>query len=518
MTSQPAHPHLHNVIRRASDGSDTDDFQRFLQVRVALFVRTMTALFTALYFGGVVLIALWAPSWFVAVHVHPAKILNGALALGLFGLWMFVRRGTRSVGVLRAVDFGTVIAIAACASIGVATAPSGYFLELGGLLILVVVLILRSAIVPSTAPFTLAVGFACVPLIVTGSYLQAKTHAQLGFASPQLVATGIGIWCVVTTLTAAMVSREIYGLVAQVRRAMQLGRYTLREKIGEGGMGAVYRAEHAMLRRKTAIKLLLPDRVSHDALVRFEREVQLTSQLSHPNTIAIHDYGRTPQGVFYYAMEFLTGKSLEKLVEEEGPQPAGRVVHILLQIAGSLREAHAAGLIHRDIKPGNLLIGEHGGMLDFVKVIDFGLVKQLDSGESPAVSRTDSIAGTPLFMAPECVTRPAGIDAKVDTYALGATAYYLLTGTPVFEGHSMVEVCGHHLHSVPEPPSRRVSGPLPPVLEALILRCLAKQPEGRPDDDELLAALRECERESPWEVVAPRSMSARLSARSTAIH
>jgi eukaryotic-like serine/threonine-protein kinase len=518
MVSQPPHPHLHNVIRRASDDTDTDEFQRFLQVRVALFVRTMMVLFTALYVGGAVMIALFAPTWFVAVHVHPAKILNGALALGLFGVWTFMRRGTHNLGVLRAVDFVTVFAIAICASVGVATAPSGYFLELGGLLILVVVLILRSAIVPSTAGFTLAVGFACVPLIVTGSYLQANTHAQRGFASPQLVAMGIGIWCVVTTLTAGMVSREIYGLVAQVRRAMQLGRYTLREKIGEGGMGAVYRAEHAMLRRKTAIKLLLPDRVSAEALVRFEREVQLTSQLSHPNTIAIHDYGRTPHGVFYYAMEFLTGKSLEKLVEEEGPQPPGRVVHMLLQIAGSLREAHAAGLIHRDIKPSNLLIGEHGGMLDFVKVIDFGLVKQLDPGESPAVSRTDSIAGTPLFMAPECVTRPESIDSKVDTYALGATAYYLLTGMPVFEGRSLVEVCGHHLHSVPQPPSRRMNAPAPPRLEALILRCLAKEPENRPDDDELLAALQECERESPWGAVTPSSMSARHSARSTAVH
>jgi serine/threonine-protein kinase len=167
-------------------------------------------------------------------------------------------------------------------------------------------------------------------------------------------------------------------------------------------------------------------------------------------------------------------------------------------------------LIHRDIKPSNLFIGARGGMRDFVKVIDFGLVKQLDAGDAPALSRADSIAGTPLFMAPESVTKPESIDAKVDTYALGATAYYVLTGTPVFEGRSMVEVCGHHLHSVPEPPSQRVGRPLPARLEALILRCLAKQSEQRPDDDELLSELNACERESPWEVLAAREHSTRV--------
>jgi eukaryotic-like serine/threonine-protein kinase len=511
MASSPQNPLPHDVLRRASDGTDTDELQRFLQLRVTLFVRTMAVLFSVLYVGGAVLIGLFAASYFVTVHVHPAKIVNGGLAILLLAAWQLVRRRQLGVATLHAVDFASSWVIALGAGIGVATAPSGYFFELGGLLILVVVLILRAAIVPSTPQFTTWVGLACAPCIMGGAYLQASTHETIGFVTPALVAIGTGGWAVATTFVSAMVSREIYGLVTQVRRAMQLGRYTLREKIGEGGMGAVYRAEHAMLRRKTAIKLLLPDRVSASALMRFEREVQLTSQLSHPNTIAIHDYGRTPQGVFYYAMEFLNGKSLEQLIEDEGPQPPGRVVHILKQVAGSLREAHAAGLIHRDIKPGNLFVGVRGGMRDFVKVIDFGLVKQLDAGDAPTLSRADAIAGTPLFMAPESVTDPESIDAKVDTYALGATAYYLLTGTPVFEGRSMVEVCGHHLHSVPEPPSRRIGQPVPARLEALILRCLAKQPEQRPDDDELLSELSACERESPWEALAPQEESTRVT-------
>ncbi|HKP60280.1 MAG TPA: serine/threonine-protein kinase [Polyangiales bacterium] len=496
------------VIRRASEGSDTEDFDRFLQARLTLFVRMMASLFAALYVAGAVVLAMLAPEYWVPVHVHPGKILNLLLAVALGVAYPLLHRAPVSQPVLRGIDVAVAVSILTCVGVGVATAPGGYQIEFAGLLVLVVVLILRSAIVPSTALFTVGVGLACSVPLVIGGYVQAQKYPEIGFLSPALVASGILMWCVISTLVAAAVSREIYGLVAQVRKAMQLGRYTLGDKIGEGGMGAVYRADHAMLRRPTAIKLLLPDRVSSAALIRFEREVQLTSQLSHPNTIAIHDYGRTPQGVFYYAMEYLSGRSLEKLVDEEGAQPPGRVVHILQQVAGSLREAHAAGLIHRDIKPGNLLIGRHGGLPDFVKVIDFGLVKQLDSEQAPAVTRTDNIAGTPLFMAPECITRPDSIDARVDTYALGATGYFLLTGMPVFDGQTMVEVCSHHLHSQPLPPSERLGRPLPPSLEALILRCLAKDRVDRPDDDELLRLLGECVRESPWDVLQPLQPSA----------
>ncbi len=501
MVSQsPARPQ--GVIRRGSDGTDAEEFERFLQVRVALFVRAMAALFAVLYVGGVIMIAAFAPDYWVAVHAHIGKILNLIVPIVLFAVWRWVRVGRRLHWQLRAVDAGTVWLIISVTGIAVGFAPGGYLFETAGLLMLVTVMIFRSALVPSSARFTAIIGLVATPPLVLGAYAQRASHEIIGIFTPPLVAGGVAMWCIVTTAAAALVSREIYGLVAQVRKAMQLGRYTLREKIGEGGMGAVYRAEHAMLRRKTAIKLLLPDRVSSAALVRFEREVQLTSQLSHPNTIAIHDYGRTPEGVFYYAMELLDGRSLEQLVLDEGAQPAGRVVHVLLQVAGSLREAHAAGLIHRDIKPSNILIGTYGGMPDFVKVIDFGLVKQLDAGADPAVTRSDTLTGTPLFMAPESITRPESIDAMVDTYAFGATAYYLITGTPVFDGRSMVEVCGHHMHTPPALPSERLGHPVPPRLEQLILRCLAKDPKDRPTDPELSSMLRECERESAWDAFA----------------
>jgi serine/threonine protein kinase len=189
-------------------------------------------------------------------------------------------------------------------------------------------------------------------------------------------------------------------------------------------------------------------------------------------------------------------------VKEQGPQPPGRAVHILLQVVGSLHEAHSVGMIHRDIKPSNLLLCTRGGIADFVKVIDFGLVKQLEPDNQIAVTHSDAITGTPLFMAPENITRPNEVDAKVDTYAVGAVAYFLVTGSPPFDGNSVVEVCGHHLHTPPTPPSQRLGQPLPVELEALILRCLAKQPEQRPDDIELLRLLRACVLDSAWDPLA----------------
>jgi serine/threonine-protein kinase len=332
--------------------------------------------------------------------------------------------------------------------------------------------------------------------------MRSRTGALLDGSSVWRFAAAL--WCAVVSFLATTTSWVSGGVRKERRDAWRLGPYTLTEKLGEGGMGVVYLARHAMLRRPAAIKLLRPDRPGTASLARFEREVQLTARLTHPNTIRIFDYGRTPDGIFYYAMEYLDGASLADVIDASGPMPPGRVIHILEQAAGALAEAHRVGLIHRDIKPANIFLTEQGGVPDVAKVLDFGLVKQVgaaDAHEStlPRISLADSITGTPLYMAPESITTPDKVDARTDLYALGAVGYFLLTGRHVFTGRTALEVCGHHLLSEPTPPSVRLGARVPADLEALILSCLAKDPADRPADARALqTALRACRDAGAW--------------------
>lgn len=265
----------------------------------------------------------------------------------------------------------------------------------------------------------------------------------------------------------------------------QLGQYTLEEKIGEGGMGVVYRARHALMRRDTAVKLLLPDRADAVSIERFEREVRLTCQLTHPNTIQVYDYGHTPDGIFYYAMEYLRGLNLHQLVARFGPQPEGRVIHILTQVCESLAEAHALGLVHRDIKPSNIFLCERGGMSDCVKVLDFGLVRQFLRAEAgapvaEAPDEADEFVGTPSFMPPEAIKNPAASEPRSDLYAVGALGYFLLTGKYIFEADNISELHQKQLSTTPVPPSQRTDNAISVQVEQIILRCLDVDPEQRP--------------------------------------
>jgi len=287
-------------------------------------------------------------------------------------------------------------------------------------------------------------------------------------------------------------SMLIYRLRAKVNVAQQLGSYTLEGKIGEGAMGEVFRASHSMLRRPTAIKMLRAEHASGERMARFEREVQLTSRLMHHNTVAIYDYGRTPEGTFYYAMEYVAGVELEQLVRDHGPMPAARVHHILRQACGSLAEAHGLGLIHRDIKPANMMLCPHGGIHDMVKILDFGLVKDLGGPAETGVTVAGKLVGTPLYMAPEMLHSASTADGRCDLYALGGVAYYLLCGEEVFMGETVVEVLNQHINETPRPLSMRTDHPIPRRLEELVLRCLAKSPDDRPGSAaELLVALDE---------------------------
>jgi serine/threonine protein kinase len=298
------------------------------------------------------------------------------------------------------------------------------------------------------------------------------------------------------SLTTARLQKVAQKAVLEVK---ELGQYQLEDKLGEGGMGVVYRGRHRMLRRPTAIKLLHPDKTTDDAIARFEREVQLSCQLNHPNTIAIYDYGRTPDGVFFYAMEYLDGINLDTLVMRFGPQTEGRVIYILRQICGSLGEAHEIGLVHRDIKPANIVLGRRGGKSDVAKVLDFGLVKAIDAKKESSLTAVGSIIGTPLYMSPEAIESPERIDARSDQYSVACVGYYLLTGTPPFDGKSVIEICMHHSRTPPQRPSERLNKPVSPDLESILLKGLAKNPSERfTSVRELADALASCISARDW--------------------
>ena len=315
-------------------------------------------------------------------------------------------------------------------------------------------------------------------------------------------------WGLFALLAASSVAIFVYTVVVarlqtkarkSALEAKELGQYKLEEKLGAGGMGVVYRGHHAMLQRPTAVKLLDPEKTTEVAAARFEREVQATAQLNHPNTIAIYDYGRTPEGVFYYAMELLDGIDLEVLVEKHGPQPAGRVVRLLMQVCASLNEAHTAGMIHRDIKPGNMVVNVRGGIYDFIKLLDFGLVKAVDAKKQQTLTAAGSFAGTPLYISPEGVETPDKVDARSDLYAVGAVGYFLLTGQPLFDAKTVVEVVMHQVSTMPEPPSQRIGKPVDADLENILMGCLAKDPADRPASaKQLERALAACASVSDW--------------------
>jgi serine/threonine-protein kinase len=307
---------------------------------------------------------------------------------------------------------------------------------------------------------------------------------------------------------AIVLSRFVYSLGLDVRKAREMGSYKLVERLGGGGMGEVWRAEHRLLARPSAIKLIRSEICSRsDSQAgtlhrRFEREVQATAALRSPHTVAVYDFGSTQDGCFYYVMELLDGFDLEALVERFGPQPAERVVHFLLQVCDSLAEAHANGLIHRDVKPKNVFVCRLGLNYDFVKVLDFGLVKssRIDEGFQSQLTMEGTTTGTPAYMSPEMALGDRNVDASTDIYSLGCVAYWLLTGRLVFEGNAPLAVLVAHVQTAPIPPSQRTELEVPPELERVILACLEKDPAKRPQSAlELARLLATCPVPQSWD-------------------
>ncbi|MDQ2673791.1 MAG: serine/threonine protein kinase [Chloroflexota bacterium] len=367
--------------------------------------------------------------------------------------------------------------------------------------------VLFTVVVPTSPRRAVAAALASVSavpviigvVIVTGAPSVRLTTAQFffGLVFPYLLVVGM----------AYVGARVVYRLGTEVRRARELGSYRLEEKLGEGGMGVVWRARHRMLARPAAVKLIRPSvpgdgrrGVSADAVRRFEREAQVIARLRSPHTITLFDFGTAADGAFYYAMELLEGLDADSLVRRFGPIPPGRAIHLLCQVCHSLSEAHSYGLVHRDIKPANMFLCRYGEEYDFVKVLDFGIVRTVREAADPSPVQTGEnvLHGTPAFMAPE-QAMGGQVDARADIYAVGCVAYWLLTGQYVFAADTPMGLVLQHAQARPVPPSARTDATIPAALDDLVLTCLAKDPAERPQSaKELSRCLSELEGASAW--------------------
>lgn len=359
-------------------------------------------------------------------------------------------------------------------------------------------------LVPNRPPVTLTVSLLAATM---WPVVYAMNVARLDLTP--LPWNRVVAWCFlpyVTALWAYFISRRVHGMEIEAQKAQDLGSYYLEALIGRGGMGEVWRARHKMLARQAAIKIIRPElmegasaRQIDVAMRRFQREARVTADLQSPHTVYLYDFGTSRDGHFYFVMELLDGISLQKLVQTFGPQPGSRVISILRQVCLSLEEAHAHGMVHRDLKPSNVMLCKVALQHDFVKVLDFGLVKPTQSEEFTHLTVEGVSAGTPGYIAPEIAMGEERIDGRADIYTLGCVAYFLLTGALVFNETSPTAMAVAHVQKPPVPPSQRTELPVSPDLEAVVMQCLAKKPEDRPASARaLIRMLDACVESSQW--------------------
>jgi serine/threonine-protein kinase len=507
MTTRPPQTTSSSTDTILERGLDTSNGLDFVRERLALVAKTLFLVSFAFYLfllGSMVLVG-GAP--FLAVVQSPVALGHLAASSTMALLWLLATRpghSRRSLGALDAIGFVVAPAFLSIMTIN----EEGQILQV--LLALTVTVMIRAILVPSRPGRTmLLTALAFLPTVIVCIARHHPTELLPGFSpryQKQYMTLNTVLWSVLGVTLATISSRVTYGLRRQVAEANELGQYVLEEKIGGGGMGEVWQARHRLLIRPAAIKLIRPQ-MSGDAellLRRFEREARATAALKSPHTVQLYDFGATDDGRLYYVMELLDGVDLDTLVRQYGPLPAERVVHILRQVCSSLQDAHVNGLVHRDIKPANIVVSRAGTTFDFAKVLDFGLVK-LDTDrkvqDDVKLTNEGSAGGTPAFMAPEVVLGVADTDHRVDLYALGCVAYWLLSGKLVFAGKSAVEVMFHHAHTPPSKPSTRSELPIPASLEDLIMDCLQKDPARRPSSAETVSTrLAAVALESPWTV------------------
>ncbi|MQA29809.1 MAG: protein kinase [Luteitalea sp.] len=355
---------------------------------------------------------------------------------------------------------------------------------------------------PRKAVLVTLASVSSVPVVIGFMVVTRRTTFR---PDPALFFFWIVFPYLLSTIMAYVGARVVYTLGKAVTEARELGSYRLVERLGQGGMGEVWRAKHRLLARPAAIKLIRASANAADsdeAVRRFEREAQVTAGLSSPHTVQLFDFGVADDGSFYYVMELLDGLDIETLVGRHGPVPAERAIYLLRQVCHSLAEAESFGLIHRDIKPANLFVCRYGGEFDFVKVLDFGIAKAAGHAmETGALgfTRDNVFRGTPAFIAPEQALGTMPVDSRADIYATGCVAYFLLTGQLVFTADTPMALVVHHAHTAPTPPSERSELPIPPDLDRLVLACLAKAPSNRPQSaKELSSRLADVGGLPPW--------------------
>jgi eukaryotic-like serine/threonine-protein kinase len=429
-------------------------------------------------------LAMGDPEWFHPLATDAIALISFALSLVVYVYARMHREDNRRVP-----DLGLVYMVLTALGLGLIShwepVPRGTDLRpmiswIG------CVILMFAAIIPSTPGKTMVAGIIAVSMNPIGMLIQrargawdfGPTGNALVMHYPDYMLIGVAV----------VISRVVTRLGYQVTKAREMGSYQLGELLGKGGMGEVYQATHRMLARPAAIKLIRPEMLGAGsaekaelAVKRFKREAEAAASLRSPHTVELYDFGVTDDQTLYFVMELLDGMDLESLVRSTGPAPAARVIHVLRQVCESLEEAHLRGLVHRDIKPANIHLGRVGLQYDFVKVLDFGLVKSIEtrSDEHSLGTAEGLTPGTPAYMAPEMALGEP-VDGRADLYALGCVAYYLLTGSLVFEADGGFQIIARHVSEAPIPPSRRTEIQVPSDLEGIVLACLAKKPADRP--------------------------------------